>query len=600
MPLAPRADRAAVVPFRRPARARVRIGRLGAGTLAAALLAAGAGCRPAGPTPAGAAAAGDDAVIYFNAVVLTGDPAHPRAAGLRIEGDRVTHLFDGAPPPALHGRRVDLGGAAVLPGLVDAHLHLRGLGLAHRQLDLKGTRSAEEVAGLVRDAAGRAPAGAWVRGRGWDQNDWPDKRFPAHALLDDAAPDHPVWLTRVDGHAVWVNAAAMRAAGVTSDTVAPAGGEILRDAAGAPTGVFVDNAIDLIEKKLPPPTEAELREDVLAGAALCAKAGLTGVHDMGTTPEVLAVLRALAAEGRLGLRVWVFLDGQRPAAEFEATLRTPLSADVAVSSAAGASRGGAGLVRVVGVKLFADGALGSRGAALIAPYSDRRDTKGLLVTAPADLVARAAAVHAAGFQLAIHAIGDRGVRGALDAIAAAEGDDHTRRHRIEHAQVVAPADVPRFAALGVVASMQPTHATSDMPWAEARLGHVRIHGAYAWRTLTSAGAALALGSDAPVEDENPWSSIYAAVTRMDPAGAPPGGWRPEERLTLAEALAGFTRGAAFAVHAEGALGVLRPGATADLTVVDADPTAVAPAALRGVRTLRTVVAGREVYMAPAR
>lgn len=519
------------------------------------------------------------AVLYTGAAVLTLDPAHPRARAVRVEDGRITHVLDGEPEASLSGRRIDLHGAAILPGLVDAHLHLRGLGAAQREVDLRGTTSIEDIASRLRDAAQKAPPGAWIRGRGWDQNDWAKRDFPDHAPLDAAVPGHPVWLERIDGHAVWVSASVLALAGITPATQSPSGGEILHDDKGAPTGVFVDNAVQLVAQKLPPASPEELRADLEKGLDLCRRAGLTGVHDMGTEPAVLRELRALEREGKLTLRVYAYLGG--PWQSVEAVLHEPPAAPDS-------------LVRVMGIKLFADGALGSRGAALLAPYSDRPDTSGLLVMPEEELFRRAKLAHDAGYDVTIHAIGDKGNRVALDTLARVEGQDRSHHHRIEHAQVVSNEDIPRFAALGVIASMQPTHATSDMPWAESRVGPARIRGAYAWRTLLRAGATLVFGSDAPIEGENPWLGIYAAVTRTDAKGDPKGGWRPEERLDVTEAITAFSRTPDEVARAKD-LGVLRPGAVADLTIVAADPLTVPPEALRTMRTLRTIVAGKEVF-----
>lgn len=557
--------------------------------LAAFALLLGASCSPPENAPparvapgggTGAPAAGGSAVIYTAAVVHTLDAGHPKARSVRVEGGRITHVLDGEPPAELSGERVHLPGGAILPGLVDAHLHLRGLGAAARELDLRGTRSAEEVAERVRAAAEKAPPGAWIHGRGWDQNDWEKKEFPGHEPLDRAAPGRAVVLSRVDGHALWASGAALAAAGVTAATKAPSGGEILRDAAGAPTGVLVDNAMSVVERAAPEATPAEVRADLEKGMELCRRAGLTAVHDMGTEPAVLRELRALESEGRVTLRVYAYLGGDWAAVE-------PLLAEPPDRE---------GLVQVVGVKLFADGALGSRGAALFKPYSDRPDATGLLVTPEEELARRARIAHRAGYAVTIHAIGDRGNHLALDALAAAaaEGGPGGFVHRVEHAQVLAPEDIPRFARQHVVASMQPTHATSDMPWAEARVGPERIRGAYAWRTILNTGATVVFGSDAPVEGESPWLGIHAAVTRMDAEGKPAGGWRPEERVTLLEALRAFSVGPDEVVGARD-VGTIAPGRWADLTIVAADPFAVPVEALRGMRTVRTVVAGREVF-----
>ena len=458
-------------------------------------------------------------------------------------------------------------------------LHLRGIGAAARKLELRGTASAEAVAALVAAAVPEAPAGAWIKGRGWDQNDWTRTDFPSHGTLDAAAPDHPVWLTRVDGHAVWLNARALALAGIDRNTADPDGGRILRDEAGEPTGVLIDRAISLAHGALPEATAAEIRADLERGIALVQAAGLTGVHDMGVSPATLEQLQALDAEGRLGLRVHAYLGGR---SAFDALGSAALDRD--------------GLLKVIGVKLFADGALGSRGAALLEPYSDEPGSSGLLLTEPAQLAADVKAMHDAGFQVAIHAIGDRGNRAALDALVAAQGDATDRRHRVEHAQVLSPEDLPRFAAHGVVASMQPTHATSDMPWAPARLGPERIGGAYAWQSLAGSGAHLAFGSDAPVEEYAPRFGLYAAMTRQAPDGTPEAGWAPEQRMTAEEAIAGFSTDAAWAGHEEA--GQLVVGAPAHLTVVDRDPTSIPAPEVLQMQVLRTIVAGSTVFAAP--
>jgi len=519
-----------------------------------------------------------DAVVYVGGNVITLDRERPRARGLRVEGGRVTHVFD-EEPPELTGRRVDLAGATVLPGLVDAHLHLRAIGAASRRLDLRGTTSLDEVLAKVTEAAAQTPQGAWVRGRGWDQNDWPAERFPTAADLDRASPDRPVWLSRIDGHAVWVNSRVLEMAGITGETPDPPGGELIRDEQGHPTGIFIDNAIDLVSASLPPATAEEVRADYERGIRLCNEVGLTGVHDMGVDALELAALRALQSEGRLTLRTTVYL----------ADADDGLAAEAPFTD---------GLLEVVGVKLYADGALGSRGAALLSPYTDRPDTTGLFLSEPDALAARVVELHRGGWQLAIHAIGDRGNRVVLDAFEALGDATGKRRHRVEHVQILDVQDIPRFVALGVVASMQPTHATSDMPWVEDRLGPERLAGAYAWRSLLDTGATLAFGSDAPIELHDPWLGIYAAVTRQDATGQPPSGWLPEQRLGVEEALAAFSSGAARAVGAEDDRGVIRVGAIADLSVVDRDPTAAGADRLPTVRTRLTIVAGEVVYRAP--
>ena len=520
----------------------------------------------------------DTATIYTNATVLTMDTEHAQADGVRVENGRITHVFDGSPPSDLVGDVIDLEGATILPGLTDAQLHLRGLGRAARQVDLVGTGSVDEILVLIGAAVSDTPEGTWIRGRGWDQNDWEQTTFPDHLSLDTVSPDHPAWLTRIDGHAIWVNSVALTMAGIDSSTVDPPGGELLRFDSGNPTGVLVDSAIDLMGGLLPEPTLAEVQQDLALGIELCQQVGLTSVHDMGTSSLVQTALQVMENEGELTLRVTSYLEGMGT------DLEELVSSDPDTE----------GLFRVVGVKLYADGALGSRGAALLAPYSDRPDSTGLLVVSEDELATLAQTVHQHGFQLAIHAIGDRGNRVALNAIEFAQGDDTSRRHRVEHAQVIDPGDQLRFDDLGIIASMQPTHATSDMPWAEDRLGSERIAGAYAWRSLIEAGANLAFGSDAPVESVNPWLGIYAAVTRQDAEGQPNRGWRPQEALTVQEALLAFTLWPARATGDEQG-GQIRPGAIADLTIVDRDPTQIPPNELNQIQTLRTIVDGVEVF-----
>lgn len=538
-----------------------------------------ASCAPAAPMGEGPVAPSSDAVIYTAAIVRTLDPQHPTARAVRVEAGRITHVLDSDPPDSLSGRRVSLPGAAILPGLADAHLHLRGLGASAREIDLRGTKSPDEIAARLREAAAKLPPNAFLRGRGWDQNDWEKKDFPDHSLLDSAAPGRRVVLSRVDGHALWVSASVLAAAGITASTPSPQGGEVLRDAAGAPTGVLIDNAMSLVTPALPREDPSEIRADLEKGMELCRRVGLTQVHDMGTEPAELRELLALSREGKVTLRVNAYLGGDFAA--IEPLLRAPPSTE--------------GLVRVAGIKLFTDGALGSRGAALFKPYSDRPDTTGLLVMSEEELTRRASIASRAGYAVTIHAIGDRGNHIALDVLRAATAAGAPRfPHRVEHAQILAPADVPRFAAEHVVASMQPTHATSDMPWAESRVGPERIQGAYAFRTLLRTGATVVFGSDAPVEGENPWLGIYAAVTRADLEGHPTGGWRPEERVTLEEALTAFSVTPSLVAGAAD-IGPIRPGNQADLTIVAADPMAIPAADLPKLGTLRTIVAGREVF-----
>lgn len=477
-------------------------------------------------------------------------------------------------------RVIDVTGATILPGLTDAHGHLYGLGLSLDTVSLVGATSFDEVVARVKERAERAHPGEWILGRGWDQNRWPVREFPTSAALDAAVPDHPVWLRRVDGHAGVANTAALRAAGVTASTPDPEGGRIVRDANGNPTGTFIDAAMSLVDTQVPPPSPELRKARVLAAAQTIAANGLTEMHDAGADGSTIAAVRQLIDEKKFPIRLYTMLTDD--AALLDTWFR----------SGPQVAYGNRHTVRAV--KLYADGALGSRGAALLAPYSDDPGNSGLLVSRPEHLAEVAKRAHAAGFQVNTHAIGDRGVRNVIDAYEQA-GAAAKDRFRIEHLQVVAPSDFPRLARSGIIASMQPTHATSDMYWAEARVGPERIKGAYAWRTVLDSGGRLALGSDFPVEAVNPFFGIHAAVTRQDQKSWPAGGWYPSQALTLAEAIRGFTIDAAFAAFEEQSRGTIEPGKLADLTIVDGDLFAVPPAELFKTKVRMTVVGGEVVY-----
>lgn len=544
--------------------------------VAAALQASQAGRAPSMPADA----------IVLNARVYTVDPALPRAEAIAVRGDRIVVVGTRDDVLAYRGpatQVIDAGGRAVVPGLHDAHGHFLGLGAALQQLDLRGTRTPDEVVARVRERVQRAPAGTWIVGRGWDQNDWPDSSWPTAAMLDRVAPDHPVYLTRVDGHAAWVNQAALRVAGVPATVVDPPGGRLIRDADGAPSGVLVDRAMEVVSGRIPDTDERTVREQLALADAEAARLGLTMVHDAGVTQPLAARYRSMVDAGELKTRLYVML---RPPATGE-TLPPPLI-------------GHAGhQLTVRAVKLVADGALGSRGAALLEPYADEPATTGLLVTSLELLHAQALASVRAGYQPCIHAIGDRANRAVMDLFERLQRDvpgSRALRMRNEHAQILHPDDIPRFAALDVIASMQTTHATSDMPWVATRVGAVRAaRGAYVWRTLLDTGAKLANGSDFPVEEPNPMLGFYAAVTRQDGAGAPLGGWMPEQRLTRAEALHSMTAGAAYAAHLEKDLGTLRAGALADLIVLSEDIMDVPAPRLLTARVLLTMRGGRVTH-----
>lgn len=534
-------------------------------------------------------------LVLLGGIVHTLDSQKPKATAIAVQAGRITAVGTDEELRALAGpktRVIELEGKTVLPGLVDGHMHLASLGNASLTLDLGGTKSVKEIAEKLRAAAEKAEPGKWILGRGWDQNDWvaPGAKapFPTAKDLDTAAPKNPVLLYRIDGHAAWVNSVALQQMALDGKTKEPEGGKVLKDARGRPTGVFIDNAIELVQRLVPPPTKEEVKATLLAGQALCLAAGLTQVHDMGEGALEVEALRELDEAGQLKLRVYGMLDGSSP--ELEAWL-------------ARGTRLPEGQRRYTlrGVKLFADGALGSRGASLFEPYADDPKNNGLLLTPPEVLESKIVAAKNAGFQVAIHAIGDRANGLVLDLYERVFMHDLTRhRPRIEHAQVLTLADIERLGRMGVIASMQPTHATSDMPWAEQRLGPARIKGAYAWQRVKAAGATLAAGSDAPVESIEPLAGLYAAIFRRDAAGEPKDGWRMEEALSPEEAVRAFSSGNAWASFRESEAGQVRAGFVADLSVLSKDPYAASAAELLETTVELTIVGGEVVFeKAPA-
>jgi hypothetical protein len=521
-------------------------------------------------------------LVVLGGPIWTMDPRRPLVEALAARAGRVVALGRLADVQRMQGARtrvLDLAGGLAMPGLTDAHAHLLGLGAELEEVDLRGARSIDEVVARVRE---QAPPEGWVLGRGWDQNLWPGAAMPTHEPLTAAFPDRPVWLRRVDGHAGWANRAALQAAGITASTTVPQGGEIGVQG-GEPSGLLVDAAMGLMP--VPAPSAETLRRRLLQGQARVLPLGLTGVHEMGVGRETDRVLRALAASGELKLRVTGYADE-----DWFHTLAREGKPELPACDARYA---------LVGVKLYVDGALGSRGAALLAPYSDRPGYRGILQHTQAELDALVLKAVRGDWQVAAHAIGDAGIRGVLDALAAARSTLPRARPRlrVEHAQIVDLADIARFVRLGAVASMQPTHATSDMAWVPARIGAARLPGAYAWRRFLDAGVPLALGSDFPVEQPAPSLGLYAAVTRQDRDGQPAGGWLPDQRLTLWEAVAGFTSGAAFAGRLEAGSGRLAPGLAADLSCFTDDLRLLPLAALAEAPVRATVIAGRVVWEA---
>jgi predicted amidohydrolase YtcJ len=528
------------------------------------------------PKRAGSAEAPAD-LIVIGATIHSVDDAYPSPQAFAVREGRFVFVGSAQDATRLRGTRtivLDLTGKTVLPGLIDAHLHLVSIGTALHEVDLFGVGSEAELVARTVAFAKHSPD-LWIRGDGWDQNHWPDKAFPTHQALSAAIPNHAVALERVDGHAVFANARAMELAGVTKATPDPAGGRIVRDANGDPTGVFVDNAVALIARVIPPPTHEQLRRAALTAAAECHRWGVTGIGEAATSAADLAVFEALAAEGTLDLRNYTRLvdDPQLLAGAFAAG---PVSA------------AHDGRLWVRGVKLFADGALGSHGAALLAPYSNDPSNTGLMRTTQAHIADVSQQALQAGFQMSVHAIGDRANRVVLDAYQAALTSASTSDHRfrIEHAQVLSPQDIPRFAQLKLIASMQTTHQLSDWPWAPTLLGPERIKGAYAWRSLLDTGVIIANGTDAPVEPVNTLRTFYAAVARD-----------PSQRMTPDEALKSMTIWAAHANFQDEYIGSITPGKYADFVVIDRDWLTVSPNRILDTKILATYFNGSEVFNA---
>lgn len=528
-----------------------------------------------------APALADTLVDNVEGLTIDGTGGVERFNGLLIgdDGRIVQVLHRGDKRPGKVDYFVDGKGQVMVPGMIDSHGHVMGLGFSALTLDLTDTRSLAEALAKVAAYAKANPDRPWILGRGWNQELWPEKRFPTAAELDAVVGDRPVWLERVDGHAGWANSKALAAAGISALTKAPAGGSIERLAGGKPAGVLVDNATELVAKAVPAP-RPEDRDLALAKAQeILLSRGVTAIADMGTTIEDWQAFRRAGDNGALRVRIMAYAGGTENMALIGGPGPSPWLYD--------------DKLRLNGVKLYSDGALGSRGASLKAPYSDAPGVKGLRVTGDTQLknfMSRAALDH---FQVAIHAIGDEANAAALTAIEdmnqTYQGD---RRWRIEHAQILDPADIPRFAKAGVIASMQPVHQTSDRLMAEARLGPNRLTGAYAWHSLAASGAKLAFGSDVPVELSDPWAGFAAAISRTGPDGQPLGGWQPQERVSRELALAAYTAGGAWAGFAEGRFGRLQRGERADFLLIDCDPMLATPAEVRATQVRQVWIGGQ--------
>ena len=509
---------------------------------------------------------GADGKLQHFGSVLIGDDGRVEAV-----------ISTASPRVKKYDQLIDGGGRTLLPGFIDAHGHVLGLGFSALQLDLVGTSSLEDLQNRLKDYAAAHPDARWIVGRGWNQELWPVKKFPTAADLDAVVPDRPVVLERVDGHAVVANSAAMKAAGVTGATQAPSGGRI-------EDGLFVDNATELVTKAVPEPTEAEYDRAFAKAQQILLGYGITSVGSMSTALDDWNAMKRAGKSGRLRVRFMVYADELKLLAEVPKP--TPwLFGDH---------------LRMVGIKFYADGALGSRGAWLKQPYADKLDTRGLRFHSDEELLKLADTAASHGFQIATHAIGDAAnaqVISVYEQMSKEYGAD--RRWRIEHFQVVDPADIPRLKPAGIIASMQPTHQTSDRLMAEARLGPDRLNGAYAWRTVEKLGIPLAFGTDFPVESPNPFPGLSAAISRQDMNGQPPGGWIPSERLDFSQALAAYTRGAAYAGFADERIGSLEPGKWADFVIVDRDPSTADQQSLARIEVLETWIAGKKAWERPS-
>jgi len=477
--------------------------------------------------------------------------------------------------------RLDGDGKTVLPGLTDAHAHVLGLGLLKTSLNLQGSSSVEDAVANIRGYVDANPSARWILGRGWNQVIWPVQEFPTAAHIDAVVSDRPVWLRRVDGHAGWANSAALKIAGIESDTPDPVGGKIIRDGNGHATGVLVDRAMALVGSHVPEIDKDEIQSAISAAVRALLAEGVTGVHDAGIDLMNAEVYLSMADDNQLDLRIYAMIGG---AGDVLDAIGKPIKGY------------GNDRLEIASVKLVADGALGSRGAAMLEPYSDDVENRGLPFWTQEELDNQVVKANEMGFQVGIHAIGDFGNQLALNSFEKAQdGKPSPLRNRVEHAQIIAMNDIPRFAELGVIASIQSTHATSDKNMAEDRVGAERIQGGYAWRRLLDSGAILANGSDFPVELSNPFHGLYAAVTRQGRDGEPDGGWYADQARTRAEARHFCTLAAANAANQEAILGSLEPGKWADFIVIDRDYFEVPSSEIDDIQVLQTWVGGEVMY-----
>ena len=526
----------------------------------------------------------DSLIENVNGMTLDSEGKVIRFAAMVIDDDgKVKQLLDRRDKrPREVDFQFDGKGQTVIPGFFDAHGHVMDMGFGALTLDLSETRSLAEALARIAQYAADNPNRQWIIGNGWNQEAWGLGRFPTAAELDSVVADRPVFLSRVDGHAVWVNGAAMAAAGISSATKSPGGGNIEKSG-GKPTGIFVDTAMDLFDAAIPSPKPVDRDVALSKAQDILLASGVTSIADMGTTMQDWQSFRRAGDKGQLKVRIISY------AAEIENM--------IAIAGPGPSPWLYDDHLRLAGVKLYIDGALGSRGALLKKPYADKAGESGLAMLSSAQLKNKMSRAAMDGFQTAVHAIGDQANDDILSAIEELgytyKGD---RRWRVEHAQIVDPVDIGRFAATGTIASMQPVHQTSDRLMAEARLGTDRLVGAYAWQSLLASGAKLAFGTDVPVESPNPFAGLAAAMTREDAAGEPFGGWMPKEKLNREQAWNAYTNGAAYAAFAEDRLGSLEPGKRADFLIIDQDILLATPEQIRNAQVLQTWIAGRPAFV----
>jgi len=524
--------------------------------------------------------------IYRNGRIYTNDPASPWAEAMLVRGEEILAAGDDDEVSALAdagAKAVDLQRHFVMPGFNDAHVHIGGAGEDWIAVRLNGVKSVAELQKRLAEGVAQHQEGEWIRGSGWDHTFWPDKKFPNRQQLDEVSPKNPVILTHISGHVAVANSLALQLAGISKATANPSGGEIERDAAGEPTGMLKEGAaMGLVDSKIPPPSAEQRRRGIELALADVAQHGVTSVQDNSAWEDFL-IYRAIRNDGKLTVRITEWLPFPAPLGKLEQMRHDGGTTDP--------------WLRTGALKMVTDGALGSRTAAMLAPYSDDPATSGIMTMGPEKLRALAIERDKAGFQLNFHAIGDRANRVVLDVFEAAAkaNGPRDRRDRIEHAQVVAASDFPRFARLQVIASMQPSHQTSDMRWAEQRVGPERIKGAYAWATMEKFGIRLAFGTDYDVEPITPFRGLYACVTRELPSGGPQGGWQPQEKISLDDCIRAYSSGSAYGEFMEGKKGELKAGEFADFIVLSKDLTKVTPSEYLNTKVLRTVVGGRTVY-----